>query len=86
MFEALLFVEDGAQEAFLMGLVGRLASEAGVNLSWKVRVAQGGSGRVLNHLKSYAASCKAGKEVAPAGLVAALDANWAFVGKVQTDF
>jgi hypothetical protein len=75
MFEALMFVEDDAQEAFLKCLVGRLASEAGVDLTLKVRIAQGGSGWVLNHLKSYAASWKAGKEVLPAGLVVGLDAN-----------
>jgi hypothetical protein len=75
MFEALLFVEDDAQESFLKRLVGRLASEAGVNLSLKVRVAQGGSGWVVNHLKRYAAGWKAGREVSPAGLIVALDAN-----------
>jgi hypothetical protein len=58
MFEALMFVEDDAQEAFLKRLVERLASEAGVNLTLKVRTAQGGSGWVLNHLKTYAASWK----------------------------
>lgn len=75
MFEALMFVEDDAQEIFLKRLVGRLASEAGVKLTLKVRSAQGGSGWVFNHLKSYAASWKAGKETLPAGLVVAVDAN-----------
>mgnify|MGYP001769100264 CR=1 FL=1 len=62
MFEALMIVEDDAQEAFLKRLVERLACELGVPLALRVRSAQGGSGRVLTHLKSYTASWKAGKE------------------------
>lgn len=75
MPEVLLFVEDDAQEAFLKSLVERLSSEAGVHLTARVRTANGGSGWVLNHLKSYAARWKAGHETLPAGLVVALDAN-----------
>jgi hypothetical protein len=75
MFEALLFVEDDAQEAFLKRLVERLASEAGVPVALRVRSAQGGSGWVLTHLKNYAANWKAGREGSPSGLVVALDAN-----------
>lgn len=75
MFEALMFVEDDAQEAFLKRFVGRLAREAGVNLALRVRSAQGGSGWVLNHLKSYVAGWRAGEEGLPEGLVVAVDAN-----------
>lgn len=75
MFEALMFVEDDAQETFLKRLVERLACEAGVELRLRVRISQGGSGRVLNQLKSYVAGWKAGTEGLPAGLVVAVDAN-----------
>jgi hypothetical protein len=45
MFEVLMFVEDDAQETFLKRLVERLACEAGVMLTLRVRIAQGGPGR-----------------------------------------
>lgn len=75
MFEAWLFVEDFAQERFLKTLVERLASQARVPLALRVRSAQGGAGRVLVHLKHFAASWEAGREDSPAGLIVAVDAN-----------
>jgi len=75
MPDALMFVEDDAQEAFLRRLVGRLASESGVDLTVRVRSAHGGAGRVLNQLKTYAARWKVGQESLPDGLIVALDAN-----------
>ena len=75
MFEAMMFVEDDAQETFLKRLVVRLAAEAEVNLTLRVRSAHGGSGAVLNHLRNYVANWKAGREGSPAGLLVAVDAN-----------
>lgn len=75
MFDALMFVEDDAQEMFLRRLVDRLSAEAGVRLKLRVRSSQGGAGVALNQLKSYVASWRTGKEPSPAGLVVAVDAN-----------
>jgi hypothetical protein len=75
MFELLMFVEDDAQETFLKRLVERMACEAGIKLTVRVRIAHGGSGSVLNQLKSYATGWKAGRELLPAGLLVAVDAN-----------
>ena len=75
MFEALMFVEDDAQETFLKRLVERLSAEAGVNLKMRVRSAHGGAGFALSQLKSYVANWRADKERSPAGLVVAVDAN-----------
>lgn len=75
MPEALMFVEDDAQEAFLRRLVGRLASESRVDLTVRVRSARGGAGWVVSQLKSYVTRWKAGQESLPAGLIVAVDAN-----------
>ena len=75
MPDILLFVEDSAQEKFLSAMLVRLAGDAHVSLHVRVRTAQGGIGRVLGQLESFAQEVERGRAAMPDGLVVALDAN-----------
>lgn len=75
MPEALLFVEDAAQEVFLKKLVERLACNAGLILDIRVRNAQGGSGHTLKEVERFEVRWKRQKEILPDVIIVAVDAN-----------
>jgi hypothetical protein len=54
-----LFVEDDAQRSLLSGLIARIARCEGSEVSIELRNVEGGSGRTLKSLKTYAADLRA---------------------------
>lgn len=74
MPELLLFVEDGAQEKFL-ALLDRLAREAGLQLTIRLRTATGGVAKVLEQLSEFISEVEKNMVRLPDGLVVAVDAN-----------
>lgn len=75
MPELLLFVEDHAQEKFLVALLQRMAAEHAVPTVTRVRTARGGFAKVLKQLEDFALAVERGSERLPDGLVVGLDAN-----------
>jgi hypothetical protein len=75
MPELLLFVEDSAQEKFLRAMLQRLAREAGLEVTIRVRTATGGVSKVLVQLSDFIAEVERNLASLPDGLVVAVDAN-----------
>jgi hypothetical protein len=72
-----VFVEDRAQEEFIVPLVKRISSESGKRIQVHVRCARGGHGHVLEELKLYQkrVEMKIGDLKLPDLLVVGKDAN-----------
>jgi hypothetical protein len=75
MPDILLFVEDSAQEKFLRAMLERLAREAAVHLTVRIRTASGGAGKVLVQLSQFLKEAEESRATLPDGLVIAIDAN-----------
>jgi hypothetical protein len=72
-----VFVEDRAHEAFLLPMVRRIAREANVDVSTRVRSARGGHGRAIAELGVYQNLVEktAAQATEPTLLVVGIDGN-----------
>ena len=75
MREAIVFGEDVGHEIVLVGLLRRLAQEAGVELTVRVRSASGGHGKMLAELNRFLRLLSQAKERNPDLVVVGRDAN-----------
>ncbi len=82
-----VFVEDRAHEAFLLAMLGRIATEEKVGVSPRVRSGRGGHGRALRELKLY--QDLVGKVAAgpthPDLLIAGIDGNCSTFAKAKRE-
>ncbi len=82
-----IFVEDRAHEAFLVAMLGRIATEEKVEVLPRVRSGRGGHGRALRELKLYqdlVAKGTAGT-THPDLLIAGIDGNCSTFAKAKRD-
>ncbi|MFO0965138.1 MAG: hypothetical protein U0793_06075 [Gemmataceae bacterium] len=75
MHEAIVFGEDVGHEIVLVGLMKRLADEAGVELTVRVRSASGGHGKMLAEVSRFLHLLRKAKERSPDLVVVGRDAN-----------